>query len=772
MNIFSDYPDIINVALIPMIIAIFALGLPLLIQTITRIDDKYKSPILIEVFRKELITKVFLIVLLTSIFSYILWFLQIPSCVNWGWAIDNSALIFVIINIVFLIVMIFFIIHLIYVYFVPSYLFNHFVEKQNKSTNKKEGTYYHPISKILNYSIQTVDEPLAKKVWEFYFNEFFKFREGKEGEEIVYPKELYDTFIEANEILCKNNKKAISIFNDNTIFDLFLDSYQKTIISQKTYSYLWRFLLQCIYYNRNDFVLSYWRKAHQLFNLFMPIIYPDYDYSTIPSVLRNQTEIDKREKERKDFLEFHYTLGGLLLYQHKYSTIKELMYFTQQQPPKYVLVPEEMREVIERYMQVDRYEYLNPVYYQQKYWFPDISDINSDDIIRMWIKRYLAILFLRQYTLHEYYVNSQTLTMPQPPQELSELNRWKDNLDSLKYFVNEYLENSEILKALGLEHLSNKNWFSENSKIEPNTLIDNFKKEIESKFNQIKKEQPISPDMESVFMEKTNSILNPIFQKYLMIFQNNNIGNEYQSYSIRGKNFILEKAAFGENQDVSYLNSDSITAEAVAQQFKYYSINIFILILPQKYLLSEKDLFTAVDNLKINSDEFVIIAVGLYLDYLKSFSGGGLEEKEEKWFYKDIEIIEIDYMNDLVSQSLFVLRKEDLPNMIFKEIKDQNYLDKFNLEKIDKTFNIYAGLNDLNKKENEEIKKEIEKNSTEKDLSQKILACIDINVEIQYKKKTNCIQLKVFSQFDDKGKPSNVDDIHPLLWNEDLAENN
>ena len=44
----------------------------------------------------------------------------------------------------------------------------------------------------------------------------------------------------------------------------------------------------------------------------------------------------------------------------------------------------------------------------------------------------------------------------------------------------------------------------------------NNPQEIESKFNQIKKEQPISPDMESVFMEKTNSILNPIFQKYLI----------------------------------------------------------------------------------------------------------------------------------------------------------------------------------------------------------------------------------------------------------------
>ena len=53
MNIFANYPDIIRNALIPTIIAIFALGFPLLIQTITRIDDKYSSTKLIEVFKQE-----------------------------------------------------------------------------------------------------------------------------------------------------------------------------------------------------------------------------------------------------------------------------------------------------------------------------------------------------------------------------------------------------------------------------------------------------------------------------------------------------------------------------------------------------------------------------------------------------------------------------------------------------------------------------------------------------------------------------------------------
>lgn len=379
MNIFNEYPDIINNALIPMIIAIFALGFPLLIQTVTRIDDKYSSPILIEVFRKELITKLFLLLLLTSTLSYILWFLQIPFCGNWGWVIDNSALLFVLINTVALICMTFLIVRLNYIYFVPNLLLDHFIKKHRK--RKKNKTYYPAISKILNYSIQTIDEALANKVWKFYFDEFYYIRDGKNGEEIVYPKELYDTFIEANEILCKNNKKAVSIFNDNTIFDLFLDSYQKTTISKETYYFIWKLLLQCIYYNRNDFVLSYWQKAHQLFTFHMPIIRPVYDKSDI-SLIINQKEINKREKEQEDFLEFHYVLGALLIYKQQYSVIKEIMNFTHSQPPKYVLVPERMEEVILQYMEVGKNDYKQPFYYRQKYWFPDIHGVNSDDIIK------------------------------------------------------------------------------------------------------------------------------------------------------------------------------------------------------------------------------------------------------------------------------------------------------------------------------------------------------------------------------------------------------
>lgn len=766
MNIFADYPDIISNALIPMIIAIFALVFPLLIQVITRIDDKYNSTRLIDVFKKDKITRLFLLSLLIAILSYIVWFLQLHPLYSWGWVIDNSALLFVIISTLALILMTILIARLIYIYFVPERLINRLISLHNNTGKEdKKIFYFEAISKILFYSINNADEPLARISLEFYYGAFILFRKGKEGQPIEYPQAYYDAIFEANELLCSRKKKTISYFNDSTLFHLFLDEYQKTVISPKTYGFLWNLIVQSIYYGREDFIIAYWQKAHQLFSLFMQKIYPDYDYSTFPPTVTNQKEINERDKIREDFLEFHYVLGALLMYKEQYSVIKEIMYFTHSQPPRYVLVPERMEEVILQFMRIGKNDFIKPFYYKQRYWFPDIYGVNSDDIIKMWIKRYLAILFIRQYTLHEYYVNSNTLTMPNPPKELSELNRWKDELDYLKYLVNEYLSKKDILEELGFSFMFDKKWFSENNKVEPSELIDNFKKEIENNFNKIKNQQLISHDKEIVFKENTKSILKPVFEKYSDIFQNNNIGKDCQRYSINGQHYILEKAAFGENQDVSYLNSDTITAEAVAQQFNYYALNIFILIFPQKFILIEKDLFPAIDNLNINPNDFVIISVGLYLDYFKSLHINGLNKKGEKWFYGEMEIIEMGYVNQFVSQSLFVLKKEDLPNMIFKEIKDHEYLRKFNLGKIDETFNIYTGLNDLNKEENKKLKDEIEKNSTEKDLSQKVLACVDIDVEIQCKKNTRCVQLKVFSQFDDRVKPNKLDEVI-TLWSE------
>ena len=81
------------------------------------------------------------------------------------------------------------------------------------------------------------------------------------------------------------------------------------------------------------------------------------------------------------------------------------------------------------------------------------------------------------------------------------------------------------------------------------------------------------------------------------------------------------------------------------------------------------------------------------------------------------------------------------------------------MSKIDDTFNIYTSIINLNEAGNELIKEEAEKENNQVDLSQKVLACVDVNVEIQCKQNIKCIQFKAFSQFDDRGKANTLDDI-------------
>jgi hypothetical protein len=139
MNLLSDYPDIVSVVLIPMIIAVFVFAFPLLLQTITRIDDKYGSTKLIESFRKDPICQWYLILLITSIVTCIPWCLQLPRIYDFGWLngfIDYSALIFVSVGTIGLIFMTLKIVSLTYIYYYPEKLLKRFIKKHDRTKKK------------------------------------------------------------------------------------------------------------------------------------------------------------------------------------------------------------------------------------------------------------------------------------------------------------------------------------------------------------------------------------------------------------------------------------------------------------------------------------------------------------------------------------------------------------------------------------------------------------------------------------------------------------
>ena len=758
-RILANYADVISSFAIPMVIAIFALAFPLLFQTASRIDDKYNSTLLIKVFRKDWICKCFISTLLGALICCGLWMLQLPRIIDCGEVInifiDNSALILLLVLTIVLIVMTISIMWLINVYYVPDKLLERLIKQYHKSNlPQKKELYFESISKILFYSIKKEGEPLVRQLQDFYRYEFISYRKDKENNMIEYPDYFYDVMFDANECLCQRKRKNISWYNDS-FYDFFIDEYQHTIISNKTFSFVWKCLLQSVFYQKDEFIFSYWRKAHQYMTFWLEPIYPKFDNNLN---VTNQTDIDRRNEERARFLEFHYALGGLLMMKQKYTLINQLTSWTNQTPPKYVLVPETMEEVIVRFMEVEQKGgYMNPFYYEQKYPFPDISGVSANNIIKMWIKRYIAILFLRQYTLHEYFVYSRTLEMPNPPQTLPEKRKWIEELDVLKRFVIDYLSDTSCLKSLNLEELSSPDWFVDNNKPKPEELIENLKSKVEYSAEQKKANQKLDPKKIEQVNDATKKILTHCFDYYKQLFRNHIADSEpHKSLFYGGRYEISDKMAFAEDQDMGYANFDSIYAEIIATEFRHNMPSVFrVYYKTTYYILAEKDIFLAIDNLQLDYQKFTIVSVGVNLYSYKS--NGVTNEGNGLWKYNGIPIVELGNTQiDAVNNSLFVMLNEDLPCILHNEI-NEDIINKYGLNPIDDKYHIYTNVIDLH--ENSVIQNEVREKTNIQDLDKSVLVCVDVNTEVRCKMDAKCVQLKVFSQFDNIGNPNVPEDV-------------
>lgn len=766
-RIMEDYSDIIAAFSIPMVIAILAFALPLLLQTAARVDDKYDSTLLIKVFRRDWICKWFLFSLLASLVFCLFWILQLPRCVDWGdlinILIDNSSLILLVLSTISLIVFSILTVWLTYVYYLPEKLLKRLEKRYRTAKNEQDRqTFFYAISSILLYSIKKESESLSRDLQEFYWHEFIDYRSNKSNTVIEYPDYFYDVMFDANECLCQRERKSISWYN-GSFYDYFIDEYQQTAISEKTYTFIWKCIRQSLFYGKEEFVFSYWRKAHQYFSLWLNSIYPEYDKDF---KIINQQTIDKREAERSRFLEFHYALGGLLMKEKKYNLLQQLMTWTNQTPPKYVLLPETMSEVITTFMNVSSPDKdFIPVYYEQRYPFPDAHGVYAEDIIKMWIKRYLAILFLRQYKLNRFYIFSNPLEMPKPPLKLAEKRRWNDELDILKRYILDYFNgNNEPLRIMGLEDLISGEWYRKNNKTAPIELIDGFKHEIEEDAEKTKQKQTIDS-------EKKDALYNCIKETLLNAYNETDAflqrGNPSLKTKLRfiGKHGILDKAAFASDSEVSYVNEDTIIPDTVAQEFKVNMMNIFLLMNRTQYSIKEIKLFEAVKRLSLTEGEFVILNIGLNLEYYRDYiKVDGLCQDDGKWFYNNIEIIETPF-NPNLSHSIIIIRKKDLPFVTYQEL-DKTIIDKYSLEEIDNDKKIYASIIDLN---TSSLADEIQKETNIDEVKEKVLVCVDINVGIGCNETARCLHLKVFSQFDDKGTPDTIDQIK-IQW--DTPTNN
>ncbi|MFN3641100.1 MAG: hypothetical protein ACK4UK_09280, partial [Flavobacterium sp.] len=430
------------------------------------------------------------------------------------------------------------------------------------------------------------------------------------------------------------------------------EDFEDITISDETYSWLWRNIYTIC--DNPRLVKMFWANSSQYFDYRLQSVLPEYDYGQEKLVITNQEQVEKRKTERNRFLEFHYALGGLLLYRKQYKTLTYLFEYSQSQPPKYVLLPETTTEIF-HWFENFRNEFKHRTPIDFRYYFPELDNLGNRRQVNYWICSYITILFLRQYSLHQYYIYQNFTAQPNLPDDVLELNSWLDSVSFFERTLKNVLSNKELIAALEFEKLVelNRTNFS--------AFIDDLKNGIKNKIGEQKLYAKLSDEKIENFYSQSNEIISNAFALYEPIFieKCEEHSKSDLKLSINGERTLMSKSAFTD-KDIPHLNYDTVFAGSiVTNKVKRYIPNAFLIARTKRYLLNKENLLFALSKIIGNNNDIVIVGVQI-----------GYQTKEildNSDFKKSIIYIpSTEYHSQ---DTLFVLRKNDLPAIEYKDLE-------------------------------------------------------------------------------------------------------
>lgn len=738
------------------IAAILGIAYPILLEVISRLDEKYSSQIIVDLFSKEIENKFFTLSLRFSLVSLLVWVLKFPPLIkieNLNYLIGNSSEYILIISTILLIISFFYFVKKVLIYYTPTKYLPYLINRHDKKSEQNDYEFFRAIADVLYFSIKNQNEKISKTISDFMYGAFKKIRNKNQNIEVIYPSVYYDLVYKTIEELAFQKNKRLTFLEHRTAGSIWLlGEFGNTKVSENTYDWIWRNILLAIKYDREDYIIYHWESAYQYVRQSLDYIYPNYSNETFEII--NQGEIDVRLSDKERFLEFHYALGGLLLYSKQYKCLQRAFNYTQSIPPQYELLPDTMDEVFGLYFNfIDPYEMKHP-WISNRYPFPDLGGLNSDGIIKQWICKYIALLFIRQYSIVSHLITMKPLNFPKIPLTQGERRQWIDNLDHFISLVEDVLDNKELLNATRLDFVTDE-WCEKYNKPKPIEFIEKVKQNVIDSFEGTEIEQPVSATKVQQFMDTTAAVLKPIFEEYNIIDNTVELDGDFNKWYIKGQSHIIDKSGLAENQDAEHLNFDSFLPESLSNKYRDAISEIFVLASSASYLLNSQDIVEGINRLGIEAKNYVIVSFGIEIQKLIIEDGNDL--------LKNFKIINFTYRNyHLVGDSLFILRIGDLPKLHYRELKPEE-VEKYSLEKIIEEYNLYTTVVDLNL--SLDLRETFAGYSNEKDLRKSAYMAIFMSLEVKWKKNIQCIQLKQASIYRERGIINNLSDIKPISEN-------
>lgn len=742
-------------------IAILGIAYPIIVDKTSNIGDKYQSEYLLTLFNyedpqkpfnvtfegKDYKISTFKLILFATLFSFLCIIFKVEPPFGWDNLLVNNSANFVVFAFTILLTIKFF------KWLEKVSLFNgkstallsHIIRKNDAlpENDEKREYYLKAINEMTYYAIEKQDEHLQKTLLEFYYKTFTNIRRNhSKVEELVYPIDLYFMVNKLNEEATIVQNRKLREIEHRAVSGIWLlgEDFDEIIISDNTYSNLWRNIYAICDHPR--LVKMFWGHSSQYFDFRLRLTIPDYGSG---GHIVNEKEVNTRDKERDRFLEFHYALGGLMYYREKYEVLKYFFEYSQSQPPRYVLLPGSMTDIF-YWFEHFRNEYKNfgtPVDF--KYYFPELDNLGNRRQVTYWICCYIAILYIRQFFLVQYYSYQHFTDLPNLPDEILELDNWIDSLSFFEKCLKDVFENKELLKTLNYA-------ISDSKKAEIWEFIENLKAAIKEKKSHQKLDAELSRDMVEQFLKESNSVLSGAFKEYDHIFIP--LDDKHKAgrlkLTVEGSKMLMSKAAFTEG-DIPHFNYDTIFALGLAREvIKKYIPNAIATARTKRYLLKIEDLVPGLTRLTGSQDDIVLIGVEL-----------GYQSKEviAKSSFKD-KILHIPATEYAAKDVIFAIRREDLPAIEYRVIPEKD-IETLKLILFNERLKIYGSVIDINKPENAEIKKRWRlEDSGNQDL--KVQLTLAFWSVIHWKDEREVVQISINSEYREQGIPNVLNDIVPF----------
>lgn len=749
----STYSGILSI-----VSTLFGLSYPLVIGCIEKIDDKFSSSKLSERFMSEFSFRFFKIVLVVNLVIAVLF----PFLMD-GYAHSRIIMGIQCIGVIILLSSALFLFSKIICYYniadIRTAIINDYKNSANKNKKEKESKYFTQWVDLSCELLKSADSKIVYSVYDFLYDYLIRVYKGNKDKELVFDQYFYEGISRINEFLSKGEYKPISVNNGNFILTSLI--WEDSIISETTYRYLWRNLRIQIFYNKDEWVMEYWKMASQKINYYMKPIY-QYDYDENGKSYTNY-QIEKNKKQRENFIEFHIMLCSMLIQQKKYSLLELMLSFTQSEPPSYPLVPSTFSDIIDAFNRINRNSHTNPFYYGSMYQMPNMHGITEGKIVGA-ANCYLALLAYRIYVIRWNYGYESVLNTGALPNNLSDLATLNENLDILKRWIDRIKDDNTLLKIVNISSFENE--FEEKAKSynkvvlkKPDELVSGMQKDISNKMEKLRTDHHLDADKVKSEEDTLTDIIIKAMAPYGDLLERRFTQDKF--YNLNSSvTMPFPNTAFLEKADVSYANIADCMSSYMLHNFQHlFASSFFTKHNVTDYKLSSEDIFRAFDKLNLNKSHY-IIAFGVYFDYYIGLVQELKKEESHKYSYKGINILSLNCDSEFFTQMIYIMRYDDRPFLDFYEpsLEEQN---KMYLENKNKLYGLWMSIEKIS--DHPELLNEAQKEKLGDKANQNSLFTVIWGPRLYFKEhKYPMISIKVKYRLTNEGTYDKVDIVKPF----------